>query len=185
MYGVGPVTAARWVRELRLKSVDEAVEFYLTRPPDAPSSSQSSVASTSSGTSPAVKKPRLDPSSDFLSDASDDEDVVATGTRASSQSSASAAAGGAAIGRPGGVRRALGMSANLRYGLAFHAELSRPVLRARALALVRWFRVLVRRALGEPGARVVVAGGFRRGKPQGHDIDILVTHPTPGTASAL
>ena len=77
------------------------------------------------------------------------------------------------------------MSANLRYGLAFHAELSRPVPRARALSLVRWFRVLVRRALGEPGARVVVAGGFRRGKPQGHDIDILVTHPTPGTASAL
>lgn len=77
------------------------------------------------------------------------------------------------------------MSANLRYGLAFHEQLVRPVPRARALSLVRWFRELVRRSLGEPNARVVVAGGFRRGKPQGHDIDILLTHPTPGMSPSL
>lgn len=77
------------------------------------------------------------------------------------------------------------MSANLRYGLAFHEQLVQPVPRARALSLVRWFRELVRRSLGEPNARVVVAGGFRRGKPQGHDIDILLTHPTPGMSPSL
>lgn len=202
VYGVGPVTAARWVRELRLTSVEQAVEFYLSMPREAPPiSSQSSVISTSTstsastsrsaskGSSPNAKRTRLDRSSDFYSASSEDEDEADTSTLTSapvrSSSQSSAAGVGGSSGGGGQRRRALGMSANLRYGLAFHEQLVQPVPRARALSLVRWFRELVRRSLGEPNARVVVAGGFRRGKPQGHDIDILLTHPTPGMSPSL
>lgn len=63
----------------------------------------------------------------------------------------------------------------VQWGLAFYEDLSTPVLRAEA----DYIQNLVERHLKSllPGAIVCVTGGFRRGKPSGHDVDILITHP--------
>ncbi|XP_074642693.1 DNA-directed DNA/RNA polymerase mu-like isoform X2 [Tubulanus polymorphus] len=64
------------------------------------------------------------------------------------------------------------------YGLAFYEDLTTPVNRDEALAL----KDLVKTELVDllPGALVELTGGFRRGKPCGHDVDILVSHPIEG-----
>ncbi|XP_036103001.1 DNA-directed DNA/RNA polymerase mu [Molossus molossus] len=62
-----------------------------------------------------------------------------------------------------------------RAGLQHYRDLSTPVQRSDAEALQRVLEAAVGQAL--PGATVTLAGGFRRGKSQGHDVDFLITHP--------
>uniref|UniRef100_H0VRU3 DNA-directed DNA/RNA polymerase mu n=1 Tax=Cavia porcellus TaxID=10141 RepID=H0VRU3_CAVPO len=52
-----------------------------------------------------------------------------------------------------------------------------------AEALQQLVEATVRQAL--PGATVTLTGGFRRGKPQGHDVDFLITHPEEGREAGL
>lgn len=63
----------------------------------------------------------------------------------------------------------------VQWGLAFHDDLSTPVLRVEA----DYIRDLVEQHLTNvlPGGVMSVTGGFRRGKASGHDVDILITHP--------
>ncbi|WAR21735.1 DPOLM-like protein [Mya arenaria] len=61
------------------------------------------------------------------------------------------------------------------WGLCFHDDLVTPV----TLKEARYISALVKRHLDAvlPGAIMEVTGGFRRGKPMGHDVDILISHP--------
>ncbi|XP_011383041.1 DNA-directed DNA/RNA polymerase mu isoform X2 [Pteropus vampyrus] len=68
-------------------------------------------------------------------------------------------------------------------GLRHHADLSTPVQRPDAEALQQVVEAAVEQAL--PGATVTLAGGFRRGKLQGHDVDFLITHPEEGQEVGL
>ncbi|KAK1334703.1 hypothetical protein QTO34_004269 [Cnephaeus nilssonii] len=68
-------------------------------------------------------------------------------------------------------------------GLQHYQDLSAPVQRPDAEAL----RQAVAEAVGWalPRATVTLAGGFRRGKLQGHDVDFLITHPEEGQEVGL
>ncbi|XP_019587234.2 DNA-directed DNA/RNA polymerase mu isoform X2 [Rhinolophus sinicus] len=68
-------------------------------------------------------------------------------------------------------------------GLQHYGDLSRPVQRSDAEAL----QLVVEAAVGQalPGATVTLAGSFRRGKSQGHDVDFLITHPQEGQEVGL
>ncbi|XP_036896882.1 DNA-directed DNA/RNA polymerase mu isoform X5 [Sturnira hondurensis] len=68
-------------------------------------------------------------------------------------------------------------------GLQHHWDLSMPVQRPDAEALQQVVETAVVQAL--PGATVTLAGGFRRGKLQGHDVDLLITHPQEGQEVGL
>lgn len=68
-------------------------------------------------------------------------------------------------------------------GLRHHRDLSTPVQRPDAEALQQVVETVVGQAL--PGATVTLAGGFRRGKLQGHDVDLLITHPQEGQEAGL
>ncbi|XP_012502439.1 PREDICTED: DNA-directed DNA/RNA polymerase mu isoform X1 [Propithecus coquereli] len=68
-------------------------------------------------------------------------------------------------------------------GLQHHRDLSTPVLRPDVEALQQLVEAAVEQAL--PGATVTLAGGFRRGKLQGHDVDFLITHPEEGQEVGL
>ncbi|XP_045684166.1 DNA-directed DNA/RNA polymerase mu [Phyllostomus hastatus] len=68
-------------------------------------------------------------------------------------------------------------------GLRHHRDLSTPVQRPDAEALQQVVETVVVQAL--PGATVTLAGGFRRGKLQGHDVDLLITHPQEGQEAGL
>ncbi|XP_043729110.1 DNA-directed DNA/RNA polymerase mu isoform X5 [Cervus elaphus] len=68
-------------------------------------------------------------------------------------------------------------------GLQHHQDLSAPILRSDVEALQQVVEAAVRQAL--PGATVTLAGGFRRGKLQGHDVDFLITHPQEGQEAGL
>ncbi|XP_045053337.2 DNA-directed DNA/RNA polymerase mu isoform X2 [Desmodus rotundus] len=68
-------------------------------------------------------------------------------------------------------------------GLRHHRDLSTPVQRPDAEALQQAVEAAVGQAL--PGATVTLAGGFRRGKLQGHDVDLLITHPQEGQEAGL
>lgn len=68
-------------------------------------------------------------------------------------------------------------------GLQHHQDLSAPILRSDVEALQQEVEAAVRQAL--PGATVTLAGGFRRGKLQGHDVDFLITHPQEGQEAGL
>ncbi|XP_035866230.1 DNA-directed DNA/RNA polymerase mu isoform X3 [Phyllostomus discolor] len=68
-------------------------------------------------------------------------------------------------------------------GLRHHQDLSMPVQRPDAEALQQVVETVVVQAL--PGATVTLAGGFRRGKLQGHDVDLLITHPQEGQEAGL
>lgn len=37
----------------------------------------------------------------------------------------------------------------------------------------------------EPGCVSTIAGGFRRGKPESNDVDIIFTHPDPDVVKGL
>ncbi|XP_037006143.2 DNA-directed DNA/RNA polymerase mu isoform X4 [Artibeus jamaicensis] len=68
-------------------------------------------------------------------------------------------------------------------GLQHHQDLCTPVQRPDAEALQQVVETAVAQAL--PGATVTLAGGFRRGKLQGHDVDLLITHPQEGQEAGL
>ncbi|XP_004708245.1 DNA-directed DNA/RNA polymerase mu [Echinops telfairi] len=68
-------------------------------------------------------------------------------------------------------------------GLQHHQDLSIPVQRQEAEALQRVVEAIVVQTL--PGATVTLTGGFRRGKLQGHDVDLLITHPQEGQEAGL
>ncbi|XP_064146345.1 DNA-directed DNA/RNA polymerase mu isoform X1 [Loxodonta africana] len=70
-----------------------------------------------------------------------------------------------------------------KVGLQHHQDLSTPVQRQDAEALQRLVEAAVAQAL--PGATVMLTGGFRRGKLQGHDVDLLITHPQEGQEAGL
>ncbi|XP_060582717.1 DNA nucleotidylexotransferase-like [Ruditapes philippinarum] len=64
----------------------------------------------------------------------------------------------------------------VQWGLAFHEDLITPVVRQEACYIYELVLKHLRKVL--PGAIATVTGGFRRGKASGHDVDILITHPT-------
>ncbi|XP_077398666.1 DNA-directed DNA/RNA polymerase mu isoform X2 [Vanacampus margaritifer] len=70
-----------------------------------------------------------------------------------------------------------------RAGVAHYDDLTQDVTKAEADVVGR----IVEEAVGAelPGARVVLVGGFRRGKPSGHDVDFLITHPQEGREEGL
>ncbi|KAM6432456.1 DNA-directed DNA/RNA polymerase mu [Liasis olivaceus] len=63
-------------------------------------------------------------------------------------------------------------------GLLHYEDLNTPVELWEAEAISQ----VVRKAVEQisPGATVTLTGGFRRGKPCGHDVDLLITHPSEG-----
>ncbi|KAF3817030.1 hypothetical protein GH733_013772 [Mirounga leonina] len=68
-------------------------------------------------------------------------------------------------------------------GLRHYHDLSAPVRRPEAEALQQVVEAAVACVL--PGATVTLVGGFRRGKLQGHDVDLLVSHPQEGREAGL
>ncbi|XP_025844138.1 DNA-directed DNA/RNA polymerase mu isoform X4 [Vulpes vulpes] len=68
-------------------------------------------------------------------------------------------------------------------GLQHYQDLSTPVQRPDAEALMQLVKAAVAPVL--PGATVTLAGGFRRGKLQGHDVDLLISHPQEGREAGL
>ncbi|KAL6037575.1 hypothetical protein STEG23_004894 [Scotinomys teguina] len=68
-------------------------------------------------------------------------------------------------------------------GLKYYKDLSTPVGRADAEALQQLVEATARQTL--PEATVTLTGGFRRGKLQGHDVDLLITHPVEGQEVGL
>ncbi|XP_027951223.1 DNA-directed DNA/RNA polymerase mu isoform X1 [Eumetopias jubatus] len=70
-----------------------------------------------------------------------------------------------------------------RAGLQHYRDLSVPVQRPEAEALQQVVEAAAAHVL--PGATVTLVGGFRRGKLQGHDVDLLVSHPQEGQEAGL
>ncbi|XP_006832315.1 PREDICTED: DNA-directed DNA/RNA polymerase mu [Chrysochloris asiatica] len=68
-------------------------------------------------------------------------------------------------------------------GLQHHQDLSTPVQQQEAQAVQRAVETVVSQTL--PGATVTLTGGFRRGQLQGHDVDLLITHPQEGQEVGL
>ncbi|XP_048369272.1 DNA-directed DNA/RNA polymerase mu [Sphaerodactylus townsendi] len=68
-------------------------------------------------------------------------------------------------------------------GLLHYRDLNTPVKRSEAEVIVQVVQKAVDQLL--PGASVTLTGGFRRGKPSGHDVDLLITHPTEGQEVGL
>ncbi|XP_077661787.1 DNA-directed DNA/RNA polymerase mu isoform X4 [Eretmochelys imbricata] len=68
-------------------------------------------------------------------------------------------------------------------GLRHYGDLNTPVERSEAESTSQAVQEAVKRFL--PGASVTLAGGFRRGKPRGHDVDLLLTHPEEGREVGL
>ncbi|XP_067396358.1 DNA-directed DNA/RNA polymerase mu [Emydura macquarii macquarii] len=68
-------------------------------------------------------------------------------------------------------------------GLRHYDDLNTPVGRGEAETISRAVQEAVWRFL--PGAAVTLAGGFRRGKLHGHDVDLLITHPEDGREAGL
>ncbi|XP_007942331.1 DNA-directed DNA/RNA polymerase mu [Orycteropus afer afer] len=68
-------------------------------------------------------------------------------------------------------------------GLQHHQDLSTPVQQQDAEALQQLVEAAVAQVL--PGATVTLTGSFRRGKLQGHDVDLLITHPQEGQEARL
>lgn len=68
-------------------------------------------------------------------------------------------------------------------GLEHYLDLNQPVTRSEADAIGE----VVGRAVVSvsPGAQITLIGGFRRGKPTGHDVDFLITHPVEGKEVGL
>uniref|UniRef100_H2L5F7 DNA-directed DNA/RNA polymerase mu n=1 Tax=Oryzias latipes TaxID=8090 RepID=H2L5F7_ORYLA len=71
----------------------------------------------------------------------------------------------------------------LRASGQHYADINQPVTRAEADAI----EAIVEKAVSSVlrGAQIVLTGGFRRGKPSGHDVDFLITHPEEGREEGL
>ncbi|GFN90609.1 DNA polymerase mu [Plakobranchus ocellatus] len=71
----------------------------------------------------------------------------------------------------------------ISWGLAFFKDLNTPVQLQEAET---FFQIVKHEAeLILPGVIVTLVGGFRRGKAQGHDVDILLSHPSEGAEAGL
>eukprot|EP00066_Takifugu_rubripes_P003116 XP_003965471.1 PREDICTED: DNA-directed DNA/RNA polymerase mu [Takifugu rubripes] len=68
-------------------------------------------------------------------------------------------------------------------GLEHYEDLNQPVAKAEADAIGDVVQKVVLSVL--PGALITLIGGFRRGKPTGHDVDFLITHPEEGREVGL
>ncbi|XP_077162771.1 DNA-directed DNA/RNA polymerase mu isoform X2 [Paroedura picta] len=68
-------------------------------------------------------------------------------------------------------------------GLLHYRDLNSPVTCSEAEAIVQVVQKAVEQFLH--GASVMLTGGFRRGKQTGHDVDLLITHPTEGQEVGL
>ncbi|KAL8174003.1 UNVERIFIED_CONTAM: hypothetical protein K2H54_036439 [Gekko kuhli] len=68
-------------------------------------------------------------------------------------------------------------------GLLHYRDLNSPVKHSEAEAIVQVVQKAVDQFLH--GAFVILTGGFRRGKQTGHDVDLLITHPTEGQEMGL
>ncbi|XP_030197140.1 DNA-directed DNA/RNA polymerase mu isoform X1 [Gadus morhua] len=75
------------------------------------------------------------------------------------------------------------LNAAQQAGLKYYTDLNQPVSREEADAVSVMVEGVVHSVL--PGARVTLAGGFRRGKMSGHDVDFLITHPDEGKEEGL
>ncbi|KAK3777848.1 hypothetical protein RRG08_038096 [Elysia crispata] len=71
----------------------------------------------------------------------------------------------------------------IAWGLAFFEDLNVPVGRIEAIAFSQIVQEEAECIL--PGVITTLVGGFRRGKSQGHDVDILLSHPTDGAEMGL
>ncbi|XP_067138739.1 DNA-directed DNA/RNA polymerase mu-like [Centruroides vittatus] len=71
----------------------------------------------------------------------------------------------------------------LNYGLAFHEDLAKPILKSKALEILKIVENETK--VIEKNASVCLIGGFRRGKTKGHDVDILISHTTEGKEIGL
>ncbi|XP_019635780.1 PREDICTED: DNA-directed DNA/RNA polymerase mu-like isoform X2 [Branchiostoma belcheri] len=70
-----------------------------------------------------------------------------------------------------------------KIGLELYQDLNTPVTLAEANIIQELVKAEVQRL--QPGATVVLTGGFRRGKTEGHDVDLLISHPTEGKETGL
>ncbi|XP_078669198.1 DNA-directed DNA/RNA polymerase mu-like isoform X1 [Branchiostoma floridae x Branchiostoma belcheri] len=70
-----------------------------------------------------------------------------------------------------------------KIGLELYQDLNTPVTLAEANIIQELVEAEVQRL--QPGATVVLTGGFRRGKTEGHDVDLLISHPTEGKETGL
>ncbi|XP_070621178.1 DNA-directed DNA/RNA polymerase mu isoform X2 [Erythrolamprus reginae] len=68
-------------------------------------------------------------------------------------------------------------------GLLHYEDLNTPVELWEAEAISQVVRKAIEQIL--PGATITLTGGFRRGKPRGHDVDLLITHPSEGEEMGL
>ncbi|XP_026548377.1 DNA-directed DNA/RNA polymerase mu, partial [Notechis scutatus] len=68
-------------------------------------------------------------------------------------------------------------------GLLYYEDLNTPVELLEAKAISHLVLQVIEQIL--PGATVTLTGGFRRGKPCGHDVDLLITHPSEGEEMGL
>uniref|UniRef100_A0A8B9S6Z4 DNA-directed DNA/RNA polymerase mu n=1 Tax=Apteryx owenii TaxID=8824 RepID=A0A8B9S6Z4_APTOW len=75
------------------------------------------------------------------------------------------------------------LSRQQQAGLQYWEDLATPVTLAEAEAIRELVQAEARRIL--PDATVTLVGGFRRGKPTGHDVDLLLSHPEEGREQAL
>ncbi|XP_068776755.1 DNA-directed DNA/RNA polymerase mu [Struthio camelus] len=75
------------------------------------------------------------------------------------------------------------LSRQQQAGLQHWEDLATPVALAEAEAIRDLVRVEAERVLLD--ATVTLVGGFRRGKPTGHDVDLLLSHPEEGREQVL
>ncbi|XP_062452628.1 DNA-directed DNA/RNA polymerase mu [Rhea pennata] len=75
------------------------------------------------------------------------------------------------------------LSRQQQAGLRYWEDLATPVTLAEAEAIGELVRAEAWRIL--PGTTMTLVGGFRRGKPTGHDVDLLLSHPEEGKERAL
>uniref|UniRef100_A0A3B5ALQ4 DNA-directed DNA/RNA polymerase mu n=1 Tax=Stegastes partitus TaxID=144197 RepID=A0A3B5ALQ4_9TELE len=68
-------------------------------------------------------------------------------------------------------------------GLEHYDDLNQQVTKAEADAIAEIVQKAVDSVL--PSAQITLAGGFRRGKQTGHDVDFLITHPEEGREVGL
>nr|XP_033803927.1 DNA-directed DNA/RNA polymerase mu isoform X4 [Geotrypetes seraphini] len=77
----------------------------------------------------------------------------------------------------------LKLSKQQEAGLQHYEDLNMPVSRAEADLIAKMVEEVAHSFL--PGTIITLAGGFRRGKLSGHDVDILITHAQEGREEGL
>lgn len=70
------------------------------------------------------------------------------------------------------------LTRNQQIGVKYHDEFLAPVLRPEAELIAEKITEHARRLV--PGAEIIIAGGYRRGESDFHDVDILISHAKEG-----